>query len=654
VDHERPVNEDLFAAKLESLPPTPGCYLFFDKAGVVLYVGKAKSLRSRVRSYFQEGGSDARYFIPILRRIVADLETVVTSTEKEAAVLENELIKRHQPRFNVKLRDDKDFLCLRIDPHKRWPMLEMVRRPTADGARYFGPYHSATSARTMLHLVNKHFQLRTCSDAEFASRRRPCLQYQIKRCPAPCVYEVDEGWYAEQVEAVRLFLEGRHDELTRELVARMKEASEGMEFELAAIYRDQLRAVESVRQTQRVVAVTDANQDVIGLYREGTVVELEVLQVRSGRVSAALSFSLRGVELPDEEVLAGFIAEHYGDEAGAVVAVDEVVVPVLPDGADGIAEWLTERRQLAAETSRVAKVHLLVPRRGPRAELLKMANENAAHSFREKQRAKDDIEARLGEIRERLRLPTLPHRIECCDISHHGGANTVGSIVVLHDGQPDKKRYRSFNVKGVTEGDDYAAMYEVLARRFRRGREATKAEAGSTEADWDLPDLFVVDGGRGQLNVALSAAHDLGLHGLAIVGLAKERETEAGEKLVDRVYLPGQKNGIPLRSSSSALFFLARARDEAHRFANHARTRLGRGKTLRSALDDVPGIGAVARKALLTALGSLDGVRWATDAEILAVAGVNRRHLAALRRVFPAPAEAAPALPTPADDEGRE
>src|SRR5262249_2401988 len=266
---------DLLAAKLASLPTTPGCYLFFGKDGAVIYVGKAKSLRARVRSYFQDGGTDARYFIPILRRIVRDLETVVTSTEKEAAVLENQLIKKHQPRFNVKLRDDKDFLCLRIDTQKAWPRLEAVRRPSPDGARYFGPYHSATSARRTLHLVNKHFQLRTCSDAELASRRRPCLQYQIKRCPAPCVMDVDKAWYADQVRSVGLFLDGRHDELTRELNDKMKEASRSMEFELAAIYRDQLRAVEAVREDQRIVAVKDVDQDVIGLYREGSLVEVE-------------------------------------------------------------------------------------------------------------------------------------------------------------------------------------------------------------------------------------------------------------------------------------------------------------------------------------------------------------------------------------------
>jgi excinuclease ABC subunit C len=643
---------DPVTAKLDSLPPTPGCYLFIDRSGAVVYVGKAKSLRSRVRSYFQEGGTDSRYFIPILRRIVADLETVVTSTEKEAAVLENELIKKHKPRFNVKLRDDKDFLCLRIDPKKDWPLVEAVRRPSPDGARYYGPYHSATSARRTLHLVNKHWKLRTCSDAELATRTRPCLQYQIKRCEAPCVFEVDRASYADQVRSVGLFLEGRHDELTRELEDRMRDASRSLEFERAAVYRDQLRAVEAVRQGQRVVAVRDVDQDVVGLYREGSAVEIVVVLVRQGRVNDTVSFSLRGVELPDEEVLAGFFAEHYGSEEQPAHIPDEVVVPVLPDGAEGVAEWLTERRA-AQGTAR--KVAILAPQRGPRTELLALANENAAHAYREKQRSADDLEGRLEEVRERLRLPTLPHRIECCDISHLGGGDTVGSIVSLYDGRPQKKHYRSFHVKSTAEGDDYAAMYEVLARRFRRGRdaaaraeaEAASGEGASGESEWDLPDLLVVDGGRGQLNVALAAAHDLGLHDLPIVGLAKESENEAGDKVVDRVYLPGQKNGILLRPSSSALFFLARARDEAHRFANHGRKKLGKSRRLRSELEDIAGLGPAARKALLRTLGSLAAIKRASDDEILAVPGVTRRHLTALRRVYVAPGAEAPAPEAP-------
>ena len=642
-----------FVAKLDTLPPRPGCYLFIDKAGAVVYVGKAKSLRSRVRSYFSEGGSDTRYFIPILRRIVRDLETVVTSTEKEAAILENELIKKHHPRFNVKLRDDKDFLCLRIDAKAEWPRLETVRRPSPDGARYFGPFHSATSARRTLHLVNKHWKLRTCTDVDMNSRRRPCLQYQIKRCPAPCVMDVDKDQYAEQVRSVSLFLEGRHDELTRELKDRMKAAAQNMEFEIAAIYRDQLAAVESAREAQRVVAVKDVDQDVVGLYREGSIAEVELIKVRSGRVADTISFSLRHVELPDEEVLSGFLAQYYDDEQLVDVIPDEILLPVLPDLVEGVEEWLTERRG--------KRVSLIVPQRGPRVDLLAMARENAQHAFREKQRSADDIEARLEDLRERLRLPSLPRRIECCDISHLGGGDTVGSIVALLDGQPDKKHYRSFRVKTKTDGDDYLAMYEVLARRFRRGRtakEAREAEAlaeengempgekddsgspsAGSEVDWDLPDLFVVDGGRGQLNVALTAARDLGLHGMPIVGLAKERETLAGEKMVDRVYLPGQKNGIALRPGSSSLFFLARARDEAHRSANHIREKLGKARRLRSEIEDIPGLGDAIRKTLLRELGSMTALRAASDAQILAVTGVTKRHLTALRKVIAAPAD---------------
>lgn len=239
-------------AKLDTLPTQPGCYLFKDKKGSVVYVGKARSLRARVRSYFQESSSDGRYFIPILRRTVGDLETIVTASEKEAAILEDNLIKEHRPRYNVKLRDDKSYLCLRIDPRSEWPRVELVRRPSPDGAKYFGPYHSATSARRTLHLINKHFQLRTCTDNELESRKRPCLQYQIRRCLAPCVYEVDRDWYAAQVRAVGLFLDGRHDELTKDLEERMKAASRNLEFELAATYRDQLRAVEAVQQEQQI------------------------------------------------------------------------------------------------------------------------------------------------------------------------------------------------------------------------------------------------------------------------------------------------------------------------------------------------------------------------------------------------------------------
>jgi excinuclease ABC subunit C len=671
---------DELAQKLEGLPSSPGCYVFSDGKGVTLYVGKAKSLRSRVRSYFQDGASDTRAFIPFLRRHVGDLETIVTRSEKEAAILENNLIKERKPRYNVKLRDDKEYLSVRLSAEHEWPRLELVRRPKPDGARYFGPYHSATAVRRTLHLVEKHWRLRTCTDRELASRKRPCLKYQIGRCPAPCVYEVDHELYAEQVRSVGLFLEGRHDELSSTLAERMKVASERLEFELAATYRDQLAAVESVREAQGVVSVSDRDQDVVGLFREADLVELVVLLVRSGRVVDTVSFSSARVELPDDEVIATFLRDHYGEEgAGAAHLPDEVLVPVLPEGSDGVAEWLTERRVAIAPPGRRTPraVELLAPRRGPRRGLLELAQKNACHAFEEKRRAASDIDERLARVKERLRLPTLPRRIECSDISHLGGEDTVGSVVALLNGKPDKKRYRTYHVKSAGPGDDYQALYEVLRRRFRRGRAAMEeanaraaaaaaaepvdtteasiavdfantADAtaplelpavqdasdltASGEPEWQLPDLFVVDGGRGQLAVALTAAQDLGLHELPIVGLAKERESELGEKLVDRVYLPGQKNPVPLRPNSPELFMLALARDEAHRFANRGRKQTGKRRRFDSALDHVKGLGEKAKKALLTQLGSIDAIRAATDEQLLTVPGVSRRHVDALRR----------------------
>ncbi|MEI9936835.1 MAG: excinuclease ABC subunit UvrC [Pseudomonadota bacterium] len=653
---------ELLLQKLESLPASPGCYIFKDKLGAVLYVGKAKSLRSRVRSYFQDSSSDVRAFIPFLRKLAADLDTIVTQSEKEAAILENNLIKEAKPRFNVKLRDDKEYLSLRLSTEHAWPRLELVRKPKPDNARYFGPYHSATAARRTLHMVEKHFQLRTCSDREIESRKRPCLKYQIKRCPAPCVYDVDPAEYAGQVHAVSLFMDGRHDELTRELKARMRAASENLEFEVAAVCRDQLAAVESIREGQRVVSVTDSDQDVLGLYREGDLVELSVMLVRSGRVIDVASFSNRRVEVPDDEVVAAFLRDHYGDGgSGEALIPEEIIVPVLPDGADGVAEWLAERRAVLVQ-GRHKKCELLAPARGPRKALLDMALDNARHAFEEKRRAATDIDERLLKVQERLRLPTLPRRVECCDISHLGGQDTVGAVVHLFNGLPDKKRYRTYRVRSVAEGDDYGAMFEVLGRRFRRGRDAAQrdaAEAAATpaseggessetsepsetsmtleehdSAEWQLPDLFVVDGGRGQLGVALAAAHDLGLHDLPICGLAKEKENVLGDKLVDRVYLPGQKNPIPLRPNSPELFLLARARDEAHRFSNRGRKKVGKKRRLGSELDQVPGIGPKTRVALLKTLGSLSAVRSASDEAILAVPGVTKKHLSALRQWF--------------------
>ena len=611
--------------KLATLPPKPGVYVFRGAGGAVLYVGKARSLRSRVRSYFTPSTSDVRAFVARLEVELEDIETFVAGSEREAALLENQLIKEHQPRYNVKLRDDKEFLSLRLDPAAEWPRLEVVRRPKRDGAHYFGPYHSATAARQTLRLVNRHFQLRTCTDTELKSRARPCLQYQIQRCPGPCVFDVDRAAYGEQVDGVALFLAGRHDELIDQLQARMAAAAEAMEYEQAAVHRDQIRAVERVRETQRVASVKDVDQDVIGLFRRADQAEIAVLLVRGGKIRGVRTWDFQKVSLPDDELLASFLVQWYGRSP----VPDEVLLPRPIEAMDGLAAVLADLR--AGQGGRTAAPKVLVPRRGAKKRLVEMAMENAHHAFREK----------------RLRLPGPPRRIECVDVSHIGGEDAVAAVVSLNEGAPEKKRYRTYHVKRARGGDDYGAMYEVLSRRFRRGRDREKG--------WELPDLFVVDGGKGQLNVALAVLRDLEVERFPVVGLAKEKENALGEKLVDRVYLPGQKNAIPL-AGTPALQMLAFARDEAHRASNAFRTKLGKKRRIRSELDEVKGVGPKTRQKLLTTLGSLDAVREASE-EALVEAGATRRQAIAIRRALgrdAAPEDAAPedtgsALPAEAE-----
>ncbi|MBP9113806.1 MAG: excinuclease ABC subunit UvrC [Polyangiaceae bacterium] len=630
--------------KLAVLPVSPGVYIFRGEGDLVLYIGKATSLRQRVRSYFQASTSDTRYFIPLLETTLHELETIVTRTEKEATILENELIKQYKPAYNVRLRDDKEYLSMRLDKRHEWPRLDVVRKPKDDGAKYFGPFPSATTARRTLRLVNKHFQLRTCSDAELYGRKRACLQYQIKRCPGPCVYEVPADLYKANVRAVELFLSGKHDELSDEVRVRMKEAAESEAFEQAANFRDQLFAIERVRETQRIVSSDFGERDILGLYREGTQAEVARLQVREGKLRDVATFSFSDARLPDDELLAGFISEHY---AGSTFErPSEILLPIEIEGREGVEAWLSEKNGMS--------VKVIVPKRGEKTELLKLAEENAVHAFQEKGRVASDREVELARLKEMLELSTLPKRIECVDISHLSGGDTVGAVVVMVDGELEKKLYRTFKVRGrndgnLARGDDYGAMYEVLSRRFRRGKASEEASVPEDDG-WTLPDLLVVDGGKGQLAIAIAAAHDLGLHELSIVGLAKEKENRKGERVIDRIVRDGQKNTILVRPNSP-LVLLARLRDEAHRFSNKGRVKVGTSKRFRSVLDGAPGVGDKTRVKLLRTFQGIDRIRAATDEELKA-AGLTTPQVQAVRTALQANSSAGTSVLTDAADGG--
>ncbi|HVY39552.1 MAG TPA: excinuclease ABC subunit UvrC, partial [Polyangia bacterium] len=679
---------------LEALPAAPGVYIMKDGRGKPIYIGKAAVLRNRVRQYFQPASGDSRDFVPLLDGIVADIETVVTSNEKEALLLENTLIKRHQPRFNVKLTDDKNFLVLRLDPDGEWPRLEVVRRIGHDQAYYFGPYHSATSCRETLRVVNRHFQLRTCTDHVLHNRRRPCLQYQIKRCPAPCVLPVARESYAEQIRDVRLFLDGKSDELLDRLRARMKEAAARQEFEIAADIRDQIRALEVTLEKQRVVSTDFVDQDVIGYYRQGIALEIAVLSIRNGQLNGSRQFSFTNQEFPDAELISSFVGLYY--DLGAPPP-DEVLLPVEIDDAAVKAEWLSDRR--AELGGRRRKVEVSTPQRGDRRRLVELANKNAAASFASRRNARADVELALGKLMRRLKLPKLPRVIECYDVSHLQGFATVASMVVFVDGRPDKARYRTYKVRAPARAsgrtnDDFASMYEVLSRRFRRARAAT-----DPTDPWKLPDLIVVDGGKGQLAMALAAARDVGVAvgpgaEMSIVALAKERDDMAPLALEDppaeedlaapaaasspaaapaepvppavtapsrngkddkkddkkgdthrpdRVFLPNVKDPIPIRPASGEMFILQQLRDEAHRFAVSFHRGQRRRLTLRSVLSTIPGIGPGRQRQLLRHFGSVKRVRQATIDELASVSGMSRTAAEAVFEHFARQPEEAPA-----------
>ncbi|MCP4606721.1 MAG: excinuclease ABC subunit UvrC [Proteobacteria bacterium] len=597
------MNEEKLKTLLDSLPRSPGVYLMKDARKNIVYIGKAKNLSKRVHSYFTPSTSDERFFRLNIRRLVADIEIVLTASEKEALLLENSLIKLHSPRFNVLLRDDKDYLCLRLDRSHPWPKLEVVRRPKTDGAAYFGPYHSASAARETLRLVRRHFKIRSCKDRAMANRVRPCLQHQMHRCLGPCVLDVDQTEYRRQVEYVRLFLLGRREELVDELKKQMGEAAEKFEYERAALLRDQVQAVEATLTPQQVVTIGGPDQDVIGMYRQGDQVQIAVMEVRKGRLSERHDFHFPGQEFPDEEIVSSFAVQRY-HEQGRIP--QEIIVSRPLDDTEALSELLSERRG--------KKVHVIHPRRGPRTSQTAMADLNAKQLLEFRLKEADSVVERLTAVQNRLHLSKLPRRIECVDISHLGGGDTVGAIGVVVNGEVNRRLGRTYRLRTPTQGDDYAAIAEVLTRRFIRAR--------NKEEGWQAPDLLVVDGGRGQLGVARAVIADLDLKPQAVVSIAKEHSERKGAEQ-DRVFLPGRKNPIPLKARTSPLHLLAMARDEAHRRAVQYQRKVREKKAIGSELDRINGVGPKLKTALLKQIGSVKRIRKASADDLTAVPGVG-------------------------------
>lgn len=603
---------------LGTAPKRPGCYLMKDRAGEVVYVGKAQDLRARLGQYFQPGTSDTRFFVGLLDRVLGSIELIVSGNAKEALLLENELIKRHQPRFNVKLKDDKNFLNIRIGKEHAYPRLQVVRRRKRDGADYFGPYHSASAIRQTLKVVNRHFQLRTCRDSEFKRRTRPCLEHQIGRCPAPCVLPIPPEDYRRHVDDVRLFLQGRADDLFARLRDKMALASEAQEFELAARYRDQLDAIERSLTPQKVILQEGVDIDALGIDREGERVVVQVLRLAKGVLIGSTSYPVKRTNLPEDEIVDGFLGAYYD---GSHPIPDLVLTPIALAESGVWSELLSEARG--------RNVIVKQPRRGAKVRLVELANENAKTALLQRRRSEDEAIETLERLADKLHLIRPPRRIECYDISNIHGKNAVGSLVVAIDGHLDKREYRTYKVKLGDTPNDFAMMLEVLTRRFRQVRDGGPA-----------PDLIVVDGGKGQLAMAEEALRVIGVEGIELAALAKSRVLD-GEGHVargkakprpvsddvvrspERVFRPGRKNPLVLKQNSNELFLLQRLRDEAHRFAITFHRKLRSKRTLSSALDQIAGVGPARRRALLTAFGSVERIRAADPSALSQVRGIS-------------------------------
>ena len=588
---------DALQAKLDHLPSGPGVYLFKDRTGKSIYIGKAKSLRHRVRSYFQQQRL-ADQKTEVLRGTIHDLDYIVTDSEVEALMLESNLVKKQQPLFNVNLKDDKSFLHIKLTVNEDFPRVLLTRRILNDGALYFGPYLPASLARNTIKIINRHFLLRTCDLEIDGQLERPCLEYHIKRCLGPCVAGLcSTREYTRAVGEVIQLLEGKNSRLVQSLRRKMLRAAEEERFEGAAFYRDRMRMVEDLAEQQKMIVSRMRDVDIFAYHREGPRATLQLFTLRHGRVVGKREFFWERLQFFDPPVFLRDAIQQYYLNAGFVPA--SIYLPVEIEDQPLIQEWLTRRHG----SRRGRKVRILVPKRGEKLDLVLLVERNARIAFDSRFRIlKSDQSSILAEVQEELDLPQPPGRIEAFDISNIQGAETVASLVVCLEGRMSRKEYRKFKIKSVDGPDDYASIYEAVHRRYKR----VLAE------EQDLPDFILIDGGPGQLHFAYQALAELGIEDLPLASIAKKEEL---------IHVMGQEDVLRLEKSSRTIRLLQEIRDEAHRFAVTYHRKRRSLRDFHSVLDDIPGIGQKRKKRLLRSFGSVAGIRRASERELIPFVG---------------------------------
>ena len=653
VSHTAAADPAAFEERLKNVPLSPGVYLYKDATGRIIYVGKSKALRDRMRSYF----GSPRGLSGKTRRLVqhiAEFDYIVTSSELEALVLEMNMIKEHRPKYNILLKDDKSYPYIKVTLKETWPRILTTRKVLDDGARYFGPFASAGSVRATLKLLNKLFAFRPpydCSDQKFQTHRkaeRPCMYHDIHRCLGPCVPGLTSpGEYRDAITDACLFLDGKSEQIVRDLRSKMLTAAEEMNFERAAYLRDQIQALESVLEKQKVVKTAATDQDVIAFAREEGSAVVQVFFVRGGKLIGAEPFTLEGTEDSDDhELLGQFLTQFYAE---AVTIPPNIVLADHPEEAEIIERWLEQKGG--------HRVSLSVPRRGENRDLVDLASRNAATKLDELRlqwlsSSQRSIRA-LSELRDLLNLPNLPRRIECYDISNTQGTNSVGSLVVFENGEAKKGEYRRFKIKTVEGANDVASLQEVLRRRLRRAqlaegqsvpmddapdaampldtsRETPAAEAKESDPRWAiLPDVLLVDGGKPQVNGAAAVLKELGFANLPVVGVTKGVNRDRFD-----LQLPHQPGPLVLERSSPALHLIQQIDEEAHRFAITYHRKLRDKNTFVSPITEIPGIGPKRKKALLKHFGSVQGIRDASLEELAGVAGMTRKAAEDVKRAL--------------------